>query len=220
MAAPDRSDLPTPRIPNGSEAAPVLDFIARAIAKAPAGLKNVNSKAFFFKVDEDDWYNVLAYALAVIIATRDAGKEEPSLLTKIEGYATVAERIFDAHPHDGQTAADVWLERDLDLAYADHYLQMRADAFVMGPDSKVMLMNAVLNYDLLKLRGLAPRTGSGAVSPATDVSVFWGMQGIADGLEDRKHHTVKPHKASVRTEIEQFVEQATVLGLQDVFRRD
>ena len=143
--------------------------------------------------DVKDWFYVLVAALQIIITTRERDT---------------------AHGPD----ATANTARQQALAYADHYLQMRADAFNLGPDSRTMLRNAVLNYDLLKVRGLSIRTGSGPVSPATDVSVFWGMKGIEDGFEDRKHHTPVRHVGEAASDVMRFVFQATLLSAQVLFR--
>lgn len=143
--------------------------------------------------DENDWFYVLVAALQIIIVTRERDTA----------------RDTSATPNPARQQA---------LAYADHYMHMRADAFNLGPDSRDMLRNAVHNYDLLKVRGLAFRTGSGQVSPATDVSVFWGMQGIEDGFEDRKRHTPTSHNREAASDVMRFVFQATLLTAQVLFR--
>lgn len=142
--------------------------------------------------DENDWFYVLVCALNIIIATRD--------------------RETAAHPDAGLGSG-----YQQNLAYADHYLQMRADAFNLGPDEKENLEAAVMNYDLLKVRGLAFRTGVGPVTPATDVSVYWGMQGIEDGFADRKTHALTDHNTSALVEVVQFTGQQMLLSVNVIW---
>ena len=151
-------DLPAARCPAGLEASPVVDWINTAVKNAPASVKA-------HKLDPNDWFWILVAALDWVVSIRD---NTPHL--DLDRQMTVTHVV----------------QSDFDLAYADHYLQMRADAFNFGPEGTTTLRNAALNYEKIKVNGLARKTGSGEISPVTDVSLFWALKGIEDGVADRE----------------------------------
>jgi hypothetical protein len=161
--------LPTPRAPSKAELDAVMEVVNFIIAQVQLA----------FPECKGNWYSVLSYALNAVIMLRD-GRMWPS--TKLgDGSVRDFSAIVDHYCLTPGTPAT-----DFKFAYADHYLNMRADAFNFGPYYEVQLKQAVVNYDKAKVRGLVYRTGPSAVSPATDVSMVWGMLGIVDGLKDDK----------------------------------
>lgn len=86
---------------------------------------------------------------------------------------------------------------DISLAYADHYLQMRIEAFNLGPRARHLMDDMVAGYEYEKARKFragqadSMRTGVCAPSPPTNQSVYWALRGIEDGLADYKSHPRK-----------------------------
>jgi hypothetical protein len=201
-------DVPNPRTPDSREQQPVWDIIQDALAQAPAVVRATP------KVDPDDWFMVLTAALNMVIATRERDAAKGPTVPP-DSWGRMAHNLVSNHIElPGGTPPSAG---EMALAYADHYLQMRADAFNLGPDSRKMLQAAVVNYDLLKTRGLIVRTGRGAASPATKDSMFWGMKGIEDGFKDRASHPHKVNAANIGlagNEIGRFAVQATLLSAQ------
>jgi|SRR5579871_1353029 len=156
-------NLPAARSPSPAEYDSVKSYIDLVIGTVQKNIERVDA------AHKDNWFYILVGALNVTIALRDGNLKGGPILEKF-GVASNA-------PNN-----------DIRLAYADHYLQMRADAFNLGKAGRAELHKAVVNYDLAKVslftRTFFPKTGAGEISPATDLSVFWGLQGIQDGLED------------------------------------
>ena len=150
-----RSRLPAARSPSTAEFKEVMDYVEFVINVCDQNMAKVAPEY------AGNWYYILVGALNVTIALRE-GK-----LTKGPVYARYG-----------------LARRSVNLAYADHYLQMRGDAFNLGPAGKMELQQAVFNYDVAKVMRIVPQTGSEPVSPATQLSVFWGLRGIEDGLKD------------------------------------
>jgi hypothetical protein len=157
------ADLPAPICPSENDADPVVRWINRAIDRAQADLAaRKDSRA------KDPFY-ILAYALQVIIKTR----ELPGGANGVQSIST---------PNCG----------DVNLAYADHYLQMRTEAFNLGPRARHFMEDRVLAYEKEKASKMATRqtgsmkTGICAPSPVTNQSLYWAMKGIEDGLADYK----------------------------------
>jgi hypothetical protein len=150
-----RGSLPPARHPTASESQEVMDYVVFVVELCTENMAKVKPEY------AHNWFYILVAALNVTIALRDG---------KLTGGP-----VFQKY---GMAA------RDIKLAYADHYLQMRSDAFNLGPVGAPMLRNAVYSYDVAKQLNIAPKTGSAPVSPPTQLSIFWGLQGIKDGLED------------------------------------
>jgi hypothetical protein len=159
-------DALAPQCPSGLEASPVIDYVNRAIDQAKTTL--LTKKAG----DPKDPFDVLAMALNIIIKTRE--KQTPA-----------------------SSDAGVTLQtpncKDMDLAYADHYLQMRTEAFNLGPTQRGLMERKVIQYEKEKIDAIADgnaherlRTGVCQPSPPTNMSLYWGLKGIEDGLEDWK----------------------------------
>lgn len=187
-----RSALPAARCPSAGESKFVLDYIDFVIPYSRNILgNNAPEKA-------DDWFYILAMALVVTIALRD-------------GKITHGP-LFDKYGKN---------RLDIEMAYADHYLQMRADAFNFGPSQRTMLQNSVFNYDQLKVMGMVPKTGSQPVSPATDLSIYWGLKGIENGLSDDKQipraSSGPRHPETAYREIASFLGAATLIALKAIF---
>jgi hypothetical protein len=200
-----------PRTPDSRAQQPVWDIIHVALREAREGVRRTPG------YDPNDWFWVLIAALDMVVAIRerDAGAP-PDLWANVKQAAAEAKRVGENMYQNNITrATDAnYSPRQMALAYADHYLQMRGDAFNFGPAARRELENAVVNYDLLKVRGLAFRTGRGAVSPPTTNSMFWGMKGIQDGFDDRDHHEARQHVALEVNEGGRFLFQAGLLALQ------
>ena len=150
-----RDKLPAARSPSIAEYKEVADYVDFVIKWARSEMPRTAPKL------ANNWFFVLAYALNETIKLRENTLGDGALLQK---YGIARRENF--------------------IAYADHYLQMRADAFNLGPTGKAVLLNSVYNYDLAKVLRIAPSTGPAPVSPATELSIFWGLQGIEDGLAD------------------------------------
>lgn len=168
--------LPAARCPTGMESSVVNQYIEQALLRAPALIDasndDVRRTGHGSVYDPEDWFYVLVCALNIVIWQRDN----------------------EMHWDESDTMSVPRLtERDLNLAYADHYLQMRAMAFNFGPEHRAELENSIIHYDQLKVRGLVPKTGVGEVTPATDTSVFWGLAGMLAGFEDRTKHAAHLH---------------------------
>ncbi len=157
------SDLPAPICPSQNDADPVIRYINRAIDKAQSDLtarKDPRAK---------DQFYILAYALQVIIKTRE-----------LPGGAVGVQSISTPNCDD------------INLAYADHYLQMRTEAFNLGPRARYVMEREVIKYEQEKVdkagRGesRSMKTGVCLPSPATNQSMYWAMKGIEDGLNDYK----------------------------------
>lgn len=156
---------------SGSDSDPVVKWINRAIQEARSKLPQIDPEKA-----KDPFY-VLSFALNVIIKTRELGVSVPG----VKGLL---------HPNCN----------DMSLAYADHYLQMRADAFNLGPKSRGFLQQRGEVYDGLKSKALkhgATRwvfeTGVCAPSPVTDQEKYWAQRGLEDGLKDYNKH---PHSTA------------------------
>ena len=149
--------LPAGRSPSTEEYRQVMDYVEFVLALCEKDMPRVLPEY------AGDWYHTLVLALQVTILLREGKLTRGPVLAKY-----------------GMARRENW------LAYADHYLQMRADAFNLGPAGLPTLQSAVFNYDLAKVFGIVPQTGSEPVSPATVLSIFWGLQGIEDGLADDK----------------------------------
>jgi hypothetical protein len=152
-----RGKLPAGRSPSTDEYRKVMDYVEFVLALCEKDMPRVLPEY------AGDWYHTLILALQVTILLREGKLTRGPVLAKY-----------------GMARRENW------VAYADHYLQMRADAFNLGPAGLPTLQSAVFDYDLAKALGIAPQTGSEQVSPATDLSIFWGLQGIEDGLADDK----------------------------------
>jgi len=152
-----RTKLPAARSPSTAEFREVMDYVEFVIALCDKNMVKVAPEYV------GDWYYILVGALNVTIALREG---------KLTGGP-----VFDKYGV---------ARRESYIAYADHYLQMRSDAFNLGPVGSSTLNLAVFNYDIAKVLHIVPETGSEPVSPATELSIFWGLRGIEDGLADDK----------------------------------
>ncbi|MBI5018214.1 MAG: hypothetical protein HZB55_22340 [Deltaproteobacteria bacterium] len=159
------SDLPIPICPSENDADPVVRWINRAIAKAQTDLAAKKDPRA-----KDPFY-ILAYALQIIIKTRE-----------LPGGANGVQSLPKPNCND------------INLAYADHYLQMRTEAFNLGPRARHFMEDRVLEYEKEKVSKAASgqtasmKTGICAPSPATNQSLYWALKGIEDGLTDYKAH--------------------------------
>ena len=168
--------LPAASCPTGYELSVVNQYIEQALLHAPAIIEASNDEVKRTgkgsEYDPKDWFYILVAALNRIIWQRD---------NQMHWDETNA------------ISVPALTERDMELAYADHYLQMRAMAFNFGPSHRAELENAIVHYDQLKVRGLVPKTGVGEVTPATNTSVFWGLAGMQAGFDDRLVHAAHLH---------------------------
>jgi hypothetical protein len=168
--------LPAASCPAGYESSVVNRYIEQALLRAPSLIEASNVKVRQTgegtEYDPADWFYIRVSALNIIIWQRD---------NQMHWDAT------------DTMSVPTLTERDMQLAYADHYLQMRAMAFNFGPDHRAELENAVVHYDQLKVRGLVPQTGVGEVTPATNTSVFWCLAGMQAGCQDRMEHAAHLH---------------------------
>jgi hypothetical protein len=157
------SDLPAPICPSENDADPVIRYINRAIEQAQSDLKaKTDPRA-------TNPFYILAYALQIIIKTRE-----------LPGGASGVQSMLVPNCND------------MNLAYADHYLQMRTEAFNFGPKFKSLMEHKVVGYEQEKAeksgRGgeASMKTGVCMPSPVTNQSLYWAMKGIEDGLADYK----------------------------------
>jgi hypothetical protein len=147
------------RCPSLAEAKPVIDWVNRAIERAQIALEEMKDK------DADDSYRILVYALDTIIATRErkgSDEDETGVCLSLPNC------------------------NNIDLAYADHYLQNRAEAFNLGPKGRAWLQSKAKVYNWAKSIGLSYSTGVCPPSPVADFTEYWEMKGIEDGLKDYK----------------------------------
>jgi hypothetical protein len=159
------SDLPAPICPSENDADPVIRYINRAIDKARSDLTARKDPR------ATDQFYILAYALQVIIKTRE-----------LPGGAVGVQSISTPNCDD------------INLAYADHYLQMRTEAFNLGPRARSVMESKVVKYEHEKVDKAARgdsrsmKTGICLPSPATNQSLYWAAKGIEDGLNDYKRY--------------------------------
>jgi len=182
--------LPAASCPAGYESSAVNQHIEQALLRAPAIIEASNNEVKRTgkgaAYDPKDWFYILVAALNRIIWLRD---------NQMHWDTTNA------------VSMPTLTERDMELAYADHYLQMRAMAFNFGPSHRAELESAIVNYDQLKVRGLVPKTGVGEVTPATNTSVFWGLAGMQAGFDDRTVHAAHLHPR------EALFDEAYIVGM-------
>jgi hypothetical protein len=152
-----RRKLPAGRSPATDEYRRVMDYVELVLKVCDTNMVKVAPEHV------GDWYYLLVGALNVTIALREGTLTGGPVLAR---YGMARRENF--------------------IAYADHYLQLRSDAFNLGPAGLPTLQSAVVNYDIAKVPGIVPQTGSEPVSPATELSIFWGLQVIEDGLADDK----------------------------------
>lgn len=113
----------------------------------------------------DDPYYIMALAVTVLANTREHA-------------------VGKKHPYC----------TDMSLAYADHYMQMRVEAFNLGPKARGLVENTDLTYDGLKLEAMQHhklrkmKTGVCAPSPLTLEEMLWAKRGLEDGLKDYKKY--------------------------------
>ena len=155
------TDATDPLYPSGNESEPVISWINRSIRHARFRLQRERPE-----MAKDPFY-VLVYALNVVIKTRE--KHAPP---GVQGLP---------YPNCG----------NMNLVYADHYLQMRCDAFNLGPKSAGFLQKRGKVYDDIKPGMLKHRvtrwmlkTGVCDPSPVTDEEKYWAQRGLKDGLAD------------------------------------
>jgi hypothetical protein len=120
--------------------------------------------------------------------------------------------VITEGPRAGQPLIPHGSRHDHNLAYADHYLHMRGDAARRGPGWRGFLEQQTRGYDNLK-RNVARvrqaawpsvslaeklvaeaadrmlRESDQPMSEPTPESLYWGLQGIEDGLKD---HAANP----------------------------
>lgn len=120
--------------------------------------------------DANDPYYILAAALTIIANTREHA-------------------VGKNHPYCS----------DMSLAYADHYLQMRVEAFNMGPKHRGFLEKRDRYYDHEKQVAKKHRalewimeTGPCRMSPVTPEEKHWAKRGLEDGLKDYKNYPPEP----------------------------
>lgn len=152
--------------PSPNESDPVIRWINQAIRQARQKL------AEKYPEKAKDPYYILVFALNVIIKTR----EVPGATNGIQGLP---------YPNCG----------NMDLVYADHYLQMRCDAFNLGPKGAGLLDKRARVYDKVKtpmLKHDATRwlmkTGVCDPSAVTDTEKYWARRGLEDGLKDYRRY--------------------------------
>src|SRR5580698_1781048 len=154
-------DTLAPKCPSGLEASPVIDYVNAAIDQAKTTLvaKKVG--------DPKDPFDVLAAALSIIIKTREKQ-------THVGADAGVTLQTPNC--------------KNMDLAYADHYLQMRTEAFNLGPTQRGLMERKVIQYEKEKIDAFSDgsadqklRSGVCPPSPPTNMSLYWAFKGIEDG---------------------------------------
>ena len=131
--------LPAGRSPSTEEYRQVMDYVEFVLALCEKDMPRVLPEY------AGDWYHTLVLALQVTILLRE-GKLTRGPVTRWYGMA----------------------RRENWLAYADHYLQMRADAFNLGPAGLPTLQSAVFNLVRAQMGPrFGPRPGVGARAAPT-----------------------------------------------------